>query len=815
MASLFLAYHVLSPTPCLGQSAKVLSVSPPSVMQGDTVLLTVVGKNLPTGTVVVEFFPQQIAVLNILSAKSNELILQVKIPNMAPPGKYNILIYNHLGEEAFGEGVLNVGGDLITPIFEEYDPKTISDASSGFAVMMTGTLITQEAVSQLEMVWYRGDEIVKGLTTQFAMAGASTVVCAITGELTGGVLRGRVLLNNSPIYMVEIELLLDAALIIGVTPSVIQVDQAPYQFKLLGMGITQAYTEGLNIGLKSAAVSADAQSIGFIGDASIQVVFPGPLPAGEYTLEVTYNGTPEYGGVITLEPATPTEEAVPESASAPPSLPGDLESGQPGPETTGPLEPPGTSFIEAPPTTATAVEEVLPVASIVSLASNILEPGNNPARLDIVCIEMESETFERLKPKLRVGLDLAELMLVSSRVGSFTYVFTPDDDGWAEGESGSLEISDPLGEVGSFKTFVSVSHPPGEVGPPYELHPKFSGDGWEVMSAAILSTFSVQQLVIKLVPPSAEFEIEDVVCSYTILPANPGIEDFFKGLKLVGELNLTINDDQTVNAVSLGKFAKGDLLVKITQGDGATWLATLPLDAPGLQAEVKLPRITQLVVDPISGAVDPAWLRWECKFPGLQPLDPEVLSFNTSVELQGAEVLKVITQDDAIVLDIEFTGLGAQLAKLDEISFWVDSKVLLNWDKMAKITVQILSESSQSKASPLVIQEEPVTLMPNGFQVKYKIDGEQPTGQFEGKVQASSSLLVLDWNLSGFEIHTEVISIPAGSVLLVKFIRNLNNLDDANYSNLCSELVLVGDVGLKLWWVDSAIGNSSIVTFQQ
>ena len=46
--------------------SSIHAVDPASVMQGDTVALTITGEDLPTGGVVVEFFPQQIAVIKIL-----------------------------------------------------------------------------------------------------------------------------------------------------------------------------------------------------------------------------------------------------------------------------------------------------------------------------------------------------------------------------------------------------------------------------------------------------------------------------------------------------------------------------------------------------------------------------------------------------------------------------------------------------------------------------------------------------------------------------------------------------------------------------
>ena len=59
----------------VAQERTITAVSPAQVSQGDTVLLTIEGTDLPTGSVTVEFFPHQIALLDILSAGNGTTVL--------------------------------------------------------------------------------------------------------------------------------------------------------------------------------------------------------------------------------------------------------------------------------------------------------------------------------------------------------------------------------------------------------------------------------------------------------------------------------------------------------------------------------------------------------------------------------------------------------------------------------------------------------------------------------------------------------------------------------------------------------------------
>jgi hypothetical protein len=108
-------------------------VEPAEVSQGDTVLLTISGSDLPQGSLVVEFFPQQIAVLDILASSASEIVVQCKVPNLAQPGDYNILVYNQLGIEAFKEKALRVRSALLTPVFTAYSPKAFVEARRLYA----------------------------------------------------------------------------------------------------------------------------------------------------------------------------------------------------------------------------------------------------------------------------------------------------------------------------------------------------------------------------------------------------------------------------------------------------------------------------------------------------------------------------------------------------------------------------------------------------------------------------------------------------------------------------------------------------------
>ena len=178
------------------QSSIHAVLDPASVMQGDTVALTITGEDLPTGGVVVA--PgSSIVVIKILSASATEIVAQIKVPSVAPPGLYNVIVYNQLGDEVFGQSLLTIGSGLMTPIFSDYDPKVIAEATSGFAVMLTGQSITPAAIRPPSMQWFLGSQRLTKLVFRFVKRCWPRNHCMLRWSITAGVIESPVSISET------------------------------------------------------------------------------------------------------------------------------------------------------------------------------------------------------------------------------------------------------------------------------------------------------------------------------------------------------------------------------------------------------------------------------------------------------------------------------------------------------------------------------------------------------------------------------------------------------------------------------------------
>ncbi|MCH7471951.1 IPT/TIG domain-containing protein, partial [bacterium] len=274
----------------VAQAGTITAVEPASIFKGDTVLLTITGEELPQGSVVVQFFPQQIAVLDILSSSQSELVVQVKVPRLAPSDSYNILIYNQLGDEAFGEGLLLVSSGVVTPTFRDWNPKVIAEAQNAFALLLSGEMIAENVANHLRMEWKLGAEELDGLDTTFSYGGPGKVLCAVEGDLPWGVLIGRIFLDDMPIYQVEVEMLGVPAMILGHAPARLDADDPPYGVRLLGTGFSARFLEQLEVEITSDNRATQPHMVELVDSASLRAEFTGPLPAGIYELSIHSGG---------------------------------------------------------------------------------------------------------------------------------------------------------------------------------------------------------------------------------------------------------------------------------------------------------------------------------------------------------------------------------------------------------------------------------------------------------------------------------------------------------------------------------------------
>lgn len=400
----------------------VTAIDPPSVMQGDTAALTITGEHLPTGGVVVEFFPQQLAVLKVLSATESEVVVQVKVPSLAPPGVYNVVVYNQLGDEAFGAGLLTIGSGLITPVFNDFDPKVIAEASNGFAVMLTGESITPAVIGHLSMQWLLGEQRLSALKSTFGMGGSGTVVCAVSGKPPPGTLRGKLYLDEKLIYLVDLKVQGPGLAIIGHSPAQLPVNQPVYGVRILGANFDASLVSLLTVALESASIVAKATSLTLADAASVQAEFAAPLPAGEYTLVVKQGASVVYTGVVTLS----------------------LEAAPSAPPTAGTLQPPasnavGQGNLTAPHSSGTAAGK----ARIESVTPLTIPAGNAPCRFTCQGTGLSGELVEQISATLVLDGAAGNLLFVGVQRSSLTCVFAAPEGGWQAGQTGSWPSATP------------------------------------------------------------------------------------------------------------------------------------------------------------------------------------------------------------------------------------------------------------------------------------------------------------------------------------------------------------------------------------
>ena len=283
--SLLLFAMLVPVSHALAIDGNIEQIDPSSARQGQTVMLTISGENLPQGSVVLDFFPQRIQLLKILSASSDEIVAQVRIPSTAPAGSYNILVYNHLGEEAFGENLFTVDSDLVVPVISDYDPKVIAEADNGFALILTCDAITEPAVSHLSIEWSKGSLQLRRLETIFTYAGPDKIVAAISGALPEGSIRGRLKFDNTPIYLVELTIRASGAYVLGFSPTEID-PGSDREIKLIGSGFTSSFLDGLSIQLLYDDTPILPREKRVLDANRISLVFGDELAAGTYTLIV-------------------------------------------------------------------------------------------------------------------------------------------------------------------------------------------------------------------------------------------------------------------------------------------------------------------------------------------------------------------------------------------------------------------------------------------------------------------------------------------------------------------------------------------------
>jgi hypothetical protein len=779
----------------------VRAIDPPSVMQGDTAALTITGENLPTGGVVVEFFPQQLAVLKVLSATDREVVVQVKVPSLAPPGVYNVVVYNQLGDEAFGSGLLTIGSGLVTPVFRDFDPKVIAEASNGFAVMLTGDSITPAVIGHLSMQWLLGEQRLGALKSTFGMGGSGTVVCAVSGKPPPGTLRGKLYMDEKLIYLVDLQVQGPGLAIIGHSPAQLPVNQASYEIRILGANLDQSLVALLTVTLESASTVSKATSITLADAASVQVAFAAPLPAGEYTLVVKQGASVTYTGVVTLTPG-----AAPSS---------------------GTLQPPASTVVgQGNPTAPASAAPAAGKARIASVTPLTIPAGSAPCRFACQGEGLSGNLVEQLSAMLVLDGAAANLLFVGVQHSSLTCVFAAPEGGWRAGQTGKLSISDAQGLIEPFSAdmLVGAAAPEAQASAPQPAVPAGrlleapappaavpASDGlaeprsaaagvWRATSAYITAGQGTATLCVTADPPQPTWDPALLKGSFTLLPADPAAAAAFSNLILEGELAFRRSDAGAPVGEFTGNFVAGELLVKLSYGGSVPEVSVIGLDCPLPKASFVPPAVEKLQRGTAPGQLLPETLRFVADFAPFVVQDTSFLTPVCTPPVDTANAYQLSATGTQVEIIVQTRAWDGVRDWSSGFSFELSSRVKLDWATEPKQHISV-DAALEQPAVTVSIAQLPAPIDGKGFNITVlPSSSDIPVAEW-GKVRASSSNPLLDPNLGQFQVSATSAELLGQQCIRLRFRRDPALLSDAAYSLLRDELLSAGPVSLKLEWL--------------
>lgn len=786
---------------------EVRAIDPPSVMQGDTAALTITGENLPTGGVVVEFFPQQLAVLKVLSATEREIVVQVKVPSLAPPGVYNVVVYNQLGDEAFGSGLLSIGSGLITPVFSDFDPKVIAEASNGFAVMLTGESITPAVIDHLSMQWLLGEQRLTALKSSFGMGGSGTIVCAVSGKPPPGTLRGKLYMDERLIYLVDLQVQGPGMAIVGHSPAQLPVNQPAYTLRILGANLDDTLLPLLTVSLESASTVAKATSLALADAASVQATFAAPLPAGEYTLVVKQGDSAVYTGSVTL-----AFEAAPTAGPA-----------------IGTLQPPAANAVgqggnaTAPPTGVPPAG----AARIISVSPLTITAGSAPCRFTCQGEGLSGALVEHLVATLVLDGSAANLLFVGVQHSSLTCVFAAPEGGWIAGQAGQLSISDPQGAIEPYTAALTVGAAALEpaIAPPQPAIPTGAqpsaapasttavpADGaassgtspagtWRARSAYITAVQGTATLSVTVDSPQPTWDPALLKGSFTLLPSDPATAAAFSNLVLEGELAFRRSEAGAPVGEFAGNFVAGELLVKLSYAAGIPEVSVIGLDCPLPKASFVPPAVEQLQRGDVPGRLLPETLRYVADFAPFVVQDAAFLTPVCTPPVDTADAYQVNAAGTQVEIIVSTAAWAGVRDWSNGFSFELTSSVQLDW---ASEPLQHLSVAQDLRAPTVTaaLAQVPALIDDQGFVLTIAPSAMiDPVTQW-GRVTASSPHSLLGPNLSQFQVFAVPAEQLGQPAVRLRFRRDPAALSDLAYGLLRDELLNAGAIGIKLVWPD-------------
>ncbi|MBN2083069.1 IPT/TIG domain-containing protein [bacterium] len=797
--------------PALAQQRVITSINPATIQQGDTVLLTITGENLPTGTVALEFYPQQIALLDILSASETEVIAQIKVPSLVTPGSYNVLLYNHLGDEVFAEGLLTIASDVITPVFRDYDPKVIAEATEGFALLLTGESITEEAVSHLSMEWKQQDREINRLTTIFSKGGYGQVLCAVTGDIPGGVIKGTIHLDGKPVYLVEITIQTPTALLVGHSPAVLASDEIPYKLQLLGTDLTAGFLQGIEAELSSAEMTVKCAGQVITPESTVELSFNGPLPIGEYKLLVRRLGETIYEGEVAIRSQGESPPVEPDSQ------PPDVE--------TPPIQPETDTASGGPILTPPAGQLV-----IDSVAPLVIPAGSSPASLVVNGSGLRATLIERLNLVLRADGAECPLLFLGAGTGSFTCLFGPPEAGWQVGADCRFAITDPQNELAPFMAELQVAGEPAahlETPVPSGLEREQPAakpeepagrttDSWQATGATVRSNAGVSSLVVNIEAPAGDWDPALLTGEFNLLPRDGLVQQVFSNLALSGELAFRRTESGAAVGTFNGNFLPGDLLVEFSYNRGQTIAAMLELAAEPPQARLLPPATESLRLDAGSGQLQPEVLRWIVDFSPLVIREPDVITptFSPAADRAGQGV-SVSREGSQLVITQELAAWSGISDWEDGLTIAVETRLELSPDSVLTANIPVRAHTEPYSGLQFEVAQERCLIGPDGFELVLIPNGELPPMLQLSAVETSTSHLLLGLNLDKFRTQASAVLVGDRQAVQLAYKRDKVNLDDITYELLMAELVEAENVEITLAWPELNTTLTARIKFSQ
>jgi hypothetical protein len=320
-------------------------------------------------------------------------------------------------------------------------------------------------------------------------------------------------------------------------------------------------------------------------------------------------------------------------------------------------------------------------------------------------------------------------------------------------------------------------------------------------------------LVVVLDAPDASWDPALIDASFTLLPRDAAVLECFDNLSLEGHVTFRRSESGVPIGSYPGNFVAGDLLVRLSYDGGATEISSMPLDASAPHARLAASPVEYVRRNPQSGELSPQSLRCVIDFSPLVISDPGFLEprFTPACGDSYAAVLRA--EGTHAELEIDLAAWQAVEDWEEGLLVEFHSSCNLSWGGEPAIQIPI-RDAAPETPSPLVeVLTAECTIHDRGFSLLLDPGNTALPAERFSQVEMRSDHLLLDRNLSAFEV-TAVESGSVGDRLLsLRFTRDTTAVDDLAYGLLVEELIEADAVQLDLAWPQLGAATSTSVRF--